>query len=164
MRETWSILAAIAQSATVMAMIPSALNGTILVWSPLTLVEGVPFVLRADPLGVFFGTVASVLWVLTTVYSIGYTRALREHAQTRYFAAFALSLFATVGLALAGNFVTFFGFFEILTVATYPLVIHKETEEAARAGRVYLAYTLTAGAALLGAVAGIHALAGRTRL
>ena len=161
-RETWSILAAIAQSATVMAMIPSALSGTILVWSPLTLVEGVPFVLRADPLGVFFGTVASVLWVLTTVYSIGYTRALREHAQTRYFAAFALSLFATVGLALAGNFVTFFGFFEILTVATYPLVIHKETEEAARAGRVYLAYTLTAGAALLGAVAGIHALAGRT--
>jgi multicomponent Na+:H+ antiporter subunit D len=161
-RETWSILAAIAQTAAVVAMIPSALSGTALVWSPLTLAAGVPLVLRADPLGVFFATVASALWVLTTVYSIGYTRALREHAQTRYFAAFALSLFATVGLAMAGNLVTFFGFFEILTVATYPLVIHKETEEAARAGRVYLAYTLTAGAALLGAVAWTHALAGRT--
>lgn len=161
-RETWSILAAIAQTAVVAAMIPSALSDTALVWSPVALVEGVPLVLRADPLGVFFATVASALWVLTTVYSIGYTRALREHAQTRYFASFALCLFATVGLALAGNLVTFFGFFEILTVATYPLVIHKETEEAARAGRVYLAYTLTGGAALLGAVAWTQTVVGRT--
>ncbi|HET9489918.1 MAG TPA: proton-conducting transporter membrane subunit [Methylomirabilota bacterium] len=161
-RETWSILAAITQTVVLAAMIPSALGGTELVWSPIALAEGVPLVLRADPLGVFFGTLASALWVLTTVYSIGYTRALREHAQTRYFASFALSLFATIGVALAGNLVTFFGFFEILTVATYPLVIHKETPEAARAGRVYLAYTLTAGAALLGAVAGIQVLAGRT--
>jgi multicomponent Na+:H+ antiporter subunit D len=161
-RETWSLLGAILQTAIVAAMIPPALRGTPLVWSPLALAEGVPLVLRADPLGAFFAMVASVLWVLTTVYSIGYTRALQEHAQTRYFASFALCLFATVGLALAGNFVTFFGFFEILTVATYPLVIHKETDEAARAGRVYLAYTLTAGAALLGAVAWLHAIAGRT--
>jgi multicomponent Na+:H+ antiporter subunit D len=161
-RETWSILAALAQTGIVAAMIPSALAGAPLVWSPLTLAEGVPLVLRADPLGVFFATVASALWVVTTVYSIGYTRALREHAQTRYFASFALCLFATVGVALAGNLVTFFGFFEILTVATYPLVVHKGTEEAARAGRVYLAYTLTAGAALLGAVAWTQSLVGRT--
>ncbi|MGH7313202.1 MAG: cation:proton antiporter, partial [Candidatus Rokuibacteriota bacterium] len=110
-REAWSILAAIAQTVIVAAMIPPALSGTALVWSPVALAEGVPLVLRADPLGVFFATVASALWVLTTVYSIGYTRALREHAQTRYFASFALCLFATMGIALAGNFVTFFGFF-----------------------------------------------------
>jgi multicomponent Na+:H+ antiporter subunit D len=161
-RETWSVLAALGQTLVVAAMVPSAIEGVTLRWSPLALAEGSPFVLQADPLGVFFAGLASSLWVLTTVYSIGYTRSLAEHAQTRYFACFALALFATVGVALAGNLLTFFGFFELLTVVTYPLVIHKETPEAAQAGRVYLGYTLTGGAALLGAVAGTQALVGRT--
>jgi multicomponent Na+:H+ antiporter subunit D len=161
-RETWSILAALAQTLTVAAMVPSALDGVTLTWAPLALAEGSPLVLRADALGVFFAGLASVLWILTTVYSIGYTRSLAERAQTRYFACFALALFSTIGVALAGNLLTFFGFFELLTVVTYPLVIHKETPEAAQAGRVYLGYTLTGGAALLGAVAGTQALAGRT--
>jgi multicomponent Na+:H+ antiporter subunit D len=162
LRETWSVLAALSQTAIAAAMVPPALDGMTLAWSPLALAEGSPFLLRADPLGVFFASLASALWVLTTVYSIGYTRALAEHAQTRYFACFSLALFATVGVALAGNLLTFFGFFELLTVVTYPLVIHRETPEAAQAGRVYLGYTLTGGAALLGAVAGTQALAGRT--
>ena len=123
-----------------------ALAGEVLTWSPLPLVDGSPLVLRADPLGVFFAALASALWILTTVYSIGYTRALAEPRQTRYFACFALALFSTVGVALAGNLLTFFGFFELLTVSTYPLVVHRGTPEAARAGRVYLAYTLTGGA------------------
>jgi multicomponent Na+:H+ antiporter subunit D len=161
-RETWSILAAVAQTLAVAAMIPSAIDGVTLTWSPFALAEGTPFLLRADPLGVFFAGLASTLWIATTVYSIGYTRSLAEHAQTRYFACFALALFSTVGVALAGNLLTFFGFFEMLTVVTYPLVIHKETPAAAQAGRVYLGYTLTGGAALLGAVAATHALAGRT--
>jgi multicomponent Na+:H+ antiporter subunit D len=161
-REAWSLLAALAQTGITVAMVPAALDGRTLAWAPWALAEGSPLVLRADPLGVFFATLASALWVLTTVYSIGYTRALGEHAQTRYFACFALALFSTVGVALAGNLLTFFAFFELLTVTTYPLVIHKETPEALQAGRVYLGYTLTGGAALLGAVVGTQALAGRT--
>jgi multicomponent Na+:H+ antiporter subunit D len=160
-REAWSVAASLAQSAIVALMLPAVLAGQRLVWAPLPLAPGVPLALGADALGVLFALVASVLWVLTTVYSIGYTRALREHAQTRYFAAFALCLFSTVGLALAGNLLTFFVFFELLTVATYPLVIHKGTDEATRAGRVYLAYTLTGGTALLGAVAWAGVMAGR---
>ena len=161
-RETWSVAAAVAQTGVVAAMVPSALAGAALTWSPLAMAEGSPFVLRADPLGVLFAGLASSLWVVTTVYSIGYTRALAERAQTRYFACFALALFSTVGVALAGNLLTFFGFFELLTVVTYPLVVHKGTPEAAQAGRVYLGYTLTGGAALLAATAGTQALAGRT--
>ena len=161
-REAWSLLAALAQTAVVAVMVPAALDGATLTWAPVDLVAGYPFVLRADPLGVFFAGLASALWVLTTVYSIGYTRALAEHAQTRYFACFALALFSTVGVALAGNLLTFFGFFELLTVVTYPLVVHKETPQAAQAGRVYLGYTLTGGAALLGAVGVTQALAGST--
>jgi multicomponent Na+:H+ antiporter subunit D len=161
-RETWSVAAALLQTAVVALMIPPALAGEVLTWSPLPLVDGSPLVLRADPLGVLFAALASALWILTTVYSIGYTRALAEPRQTRYFACFALALFSTVGVALAGNLLTFFGFFELLTVSTYPLVVHRGTPEAARAGRVYLAYTLTGGAALLGAVAATQALVGRT--
>jgi multicomponent Na+:H+ antiporter subunit D len=161
LRETWSVAAAIAQTAVVAALVPSVQAGQIPVWRGLPLAPGVPLELRADPLGTLFALLASGLWVLTTVYSIGYVRAVAEPAQTRYFASFALCLFATVGVALAGNLLTFFCFFELLTVAAYPLVVHKGTAEAAAAGRVYLAYTLTGGAALLGAVAWTYVLAGR---
>jgi len=159
LRETWSVLAALAQTGIVLAMLPSALAGVELVSRPLVLAPGVPLLLRADPLGVLFAAVASALWVPTTVYSIGYVRALAAPAQTRYFAAFAVCLLATAGVALAGNLLTFFCFFELLTVAAYPLVIHRGTPEAAAAGRVYLAYTLTGGAALLAAVAWTWGLA-----
>jgi multicomponent Na+:H+ antiporter subunit D len=160
-REAWSVLAAVAQTLIVAALVPVVLSGVTPAARPLTLVPGVPLELRADAAGVLFALVASGLWVLTTVYSIGYTRAERERRQTRYFAAFAACLFATIGLALAGNLLTFYVFYELLTVAGYPLVIHRETPEAVRAGRVYLAYTLGGGVALLAAVAWTSALAGR---
>jgi multicomponent Na+:H+ antiporter subunit D len=161
LRETWSVVAALVQTVLVALMVPPALAGAPLAWVGPPLVPGVRLSLRADPLAVLFGLVASVLWILTTVYSIGYTRALGERHQTRYFAAFALCLLATLGLALAGDLFTFFLFFELLTVAAYPLVVHAGTAEARRAGRVYLAYTLAGGSALLAAVAGTAAVAGR---
>lgn len=161
LRETWSLLAALAQSVIVILMIPPVLGGARLAWEPGWLAPGVPFLLRADPVGVFFAAVASTLWLLTTVYSVGYTRALAEHSQTRYFGSFAVCLLATAGIAMAGNLLTFFVFFEMLTVSTYPLVIHRGTTEALRAGRIYLVYLLGGGTALLGAIAWTAALAGR---
>jgi multicomponent Na+:H+ antiporter subunit D len=160
LRDTCSVLAALGQTALVLTLLPGALAGTPLVWRPLDLAPGVPLALRGDALGVSFAAVASALWVLTTVYSIGYVRAAHEHAQTRYFASFALCLFATVGLALAENLLTFVCFFEMLTVAAYPLVVHRGTPAAARAGRIYLAYTLTGGVGLLVAVAATYVLVG----
>lgn len=160
LRETWSVLAAVSQTLIVAAMVPVVLSGVAPVSRPLSLAPGIPLELRADAAGVFFALVASTLWILTTIYSIGYTRAERERHQTRYFAAFAVCLFATVGIALAGNLLTFYVFYELLTVGGYPLVIHRETPEAVRAGRVYLAYTLGGGVALLAAVAWTVALAG----
>ncbi len=161
LREAWSVGAALAQTGLVALMVPPVLAGAAPAWTGPALLPGQPFTLRADPPAVLFGLVASALWVLTTVYSTGYTRALRERNLTRYFAAFALCLLATLGLALAGDLFTFFLFFELLTVAAYPLVVHAGSDEARRAGRVYLAYTLTGGSALLAAVAGTAAVAGR---
>lgn len=94
------------------------------------------------------------------VYSIGYVRGLNEHAQTRYFFNFAICLSATMGIAFSGNLLTLFIFYEILTVSTYPLVAHKETEDAIMGGRKYLAYTLIAGVVILFAIIFIYTLTG----
>jgi len=160
LREAWSLLASVAQAAVVLSMVPGAAAGVVLETTLVELAPGVPLVLRADALGCVFAALASGLWVLTTVYSIGYVRGLHEHAQTRYFFCFALCLFAAVGVAFAGNLLTFFLFYEILTLATYPLVAHKETPAAVQAGRMYLAYTLSAGVALLAATAWLQILVG----
>lgn len=123
-----------------------------------TVVEGVSFILRADALGIMFAGLSSVLWLFTTIYAIGYLENAPN--RSRFFGFFSLCVASTVGIALAGNLFTFFLFYELLTLSTYPLVVHRGTDKALRAGRVYLAYTLGGGAVLLLGVAGLHALAG----
>ena len=109
-----------------------------------TLAPGLDLVLRADTLSVLFVTLSTVLWLVTTVYAIGYMKG--KHALVRFFGFFALCVSTTVGIAFAENLLTLFLFYELLTVCTYPLVIHDETPEALKAGRKYLAYTLSGGA------------------
>ncbi len=92
-----------------------------------------------------FALTSSSLWILVTIYSIGYMRSLKEHAQTRFFFSFALAIFGALGIAMSANLVTMFIFYEILTVSTYPLVIHDQTAEAMSAGHKYFAYLLTSG-------------------
>ena len=148
-REAWTLLAAVVKFAVVASMLPRVLEGTVFEWTVIELVSGVPFVLRADALGMLFAVLASGLWIITSLYSIGYMRGNNETNQTRYFAAFAVSLSATMGIAFAGNLVTIFVFYELLSIATYPLVAHDETDEARSAGRKYLAYTLFGGGVLV---------------
>jgi multicomponent Na+:H+ antiporter subunit D len=159
-REAWTIGAAVAKLGLVISLLPRALDGDIAVTTLGEIVPGVELALRVDALGMVFALVASGLWILTSIYSIGYVREARERNQTRYFASFAVCLSATIGVAFSANIVTFIVFYEILTVATYPLVTHKETPEAIAAGRKYLAYTLTAGVALVAGAVWIYNLAG----
>ena len=148
-REAVTIATAVAKFGIVAAMLPGVLDGETYVFSSGEFVAGIEFVLRADPLGMLFAFLASLLWIVTSFYSIGYMRGLSEHGQTRYFASFAASLSATMGIAFAGNLVTIFLFYELLSVATYPLVAHDETDEARSAGRKYLAYTMFGGGVLV---------------
>jgi multicomponent Na+:H+ antiporter subunit D len=103
---------------------------------------GLPLALSVEPLGILFALVASLLWIVTSLYSIGYMRAHNEKHQTRFYAAFAVALASTMGVAFADNMFTLFVFYEVLTLSTYPLVTHSGTEEARRAGRVYLGVLL----------------------
>ncbi len=99
--------------------------------------------LRVEPLGLLFALIASGLWIVTSVYSIGYMRGNNESHQTRFYVCFAVALSATMGVAFAANMLTLFIFYEVLTLSTYPLVAHKETEEARLGGRVYLGLLLS---------------------
>jgi multicomponent Na+:H+ antiporter subunit D len=158
LREALTLLAALVKFGLALSLLPAVRGGQLIECNLLEIVPGIELALRVDAFGIYFGLIASGLWVLTSLYSIGYMRGNHEPKQTRFFASFALSMSATLGVAFAGNLLTFLIFYELLTLATYPLVIHKETPEAIRAGRQYLAYSLTAGLLLLaGAVWCYHA-------
>jgi len=159
-REAWTVLAALAKFGLVASMVPAALAGDVFVTNLGTFVPGVAFTLRADALGVLFALLASTLWIVTSFYSIGYMRGLDEDHQTRYFASFAGSVSAAVGVAFASNLVVLYVFYELLTVATYPLVAHDGTDEARAAGRKYLAYTFGGGVAVLAGTVLVYQLTG----
>ena len=124
----------------------------------IPLLPGLDFVLRADALSMFFALLSAVLWLATTIYAIGYLEDSPH--RSRFFGFFSLCVTATLGVALAGDMITFLLFYEMLTLATYPLVVHRGTEAALRAGNVYLAYTVTGGALLLAGMVWLHTLSG----
>ncbi|MBA4148751.1 MAG: monovalent cation/H+ antiporter subunit D family protein [Verrucomicrobia bacterium] len=122
------------------------------------LVLGFDFLLRVDMLSLLFVTLSGVLWFVTTIYAIGYLEG-SEH-RSRFFGFFSICVAASTGIALAGNLITFFIFYEFLTLSTYPLVVHRGTEESLRAGRTYLWYTITGGTVLFVGVAWLNVLVG----
>lgn len=96
-----------------------------------------------EPIGLVFALVASALWVITTIYALGYMRGNNEKNQTRFYVFFAISIAATMGIAFAANLVTLFLFYETLTLSTFPLVTHKQNSDARNAGRIYLGILLS---------------------
>ncbi|GAB6191402.1 proton-conducting transporter transmembrane domain-containing protein [Desulfocastanea catecholica] len=123
-----------------------------------TLALGFDFLLRVDFLSLAFLALSSTLWFVTTIYAIGYLEGSPH--RSRFFGFFSLCVTATTGIALAGNLITFFIFYEFLTLVTYPLVVHRGTEKALSAGRIYLWYNVTGGAVLFVAIVYLYTLAG----
>jgi multicomponent Na+:H+ antiporter subunit D len=122
------------------------------------LVPGLDFVLHADALSLMFVNLSAVLWLATTVYAVGYLEDSPN--RSRFFGYFSLCVTTTVGLAMAGNLLTFLVFYEALTLTTYPLVVHRGTEVARKAGRLYLAYTLFGGVLVLAGTIWLYSLTG----
>ena len=149
LRETCSAAAGILKFSIVVSMIPAVLRGATIECTVFKLLPGIDIAFRVDALGLLFALGASLLWIVTTFYSIGYMRTLDEHAQTRYYACFAVALSCTMGVAFAANLFTLFLFYEGLTLSTYPLVAHKETPEARAGGRKYIIYLLGAAKVFL---------------
>ena len=144
LRELVTFGAGIAKFAFVLTMLPLVLEGKVLEYTFISGFSGinVPIAFRVDGLGMIFALVASSLWIATSLYAVGYMRGLKEHAQTRFFVFFAISLCATLGVAFAGNLLTLYLFYEMLSLATWPLVTHHQDKEARTGGRTYLSYLL----------------------
>ncbi len=124
----------------------------------IALLPGMELALHADSLSLLFLGLSAFLWFLTTVYAIGYLEGSPH--RSRFFGFFSLCVSATTGVALAGNLVTFLLFYEMLTLSTFPLVVHRGTPEALSAGRIYLTYTLSGGVVLLVATVWLRTLVG----
>jgi len=161
-REGGTLLGSLALCGTVLSMTPAVLQEGPILFSGVTLLPGVDFAFQVDAMGLIFATTSSCLWILVSIYAIGYMRTLQEHAQTRFYFSFAVALVGAIGVAFAANLVTLFIFYEILTISTYPLVAHEESPEAITAGHKYLAYLLGGGVFLLLAILGTYSLTGST--
>jgi len=120
-------------------LLPDVLTYGALEATYIELVPGLALLFRADLFGLNFALLASSLWLITTLYSIGYMHHGHYSHQTGYFACFAVYIAAAIGIAFAANLLTFFVFYEILTIVTYPLVAHDRNDEALSGGRQYLA-------------------------
>lgn len=143
LREGTTFLAAFIKFGLVVSMLPTILAGSAIEFTVWEIVPNLAIAFRVDGLGMLFGLVASSLWIVTSLYSIGYMRGLKEHSQTRFFTFFAISLSATIGVAFAANLFTLYLFYEMLSLATYPLVTHHQDKEARTGGRTYLTYLLS---------------------
>ncbi len=147
-RETMTMVACIALSIVTISMLVRVSAGTPPTMTLARPIAGLDIAFKLEPLGALFAVMASVLWGVNSLFSIGYMRGRREANQTRFYMCFALAMIGVMGVAMAANLFTLFIFYEVLTFSTYPLVTHKGDAAARRAGRIYLG-TLVGASVLL---------------
>lgn len=151
-RETWSVIAACIMAAVTFSMVPGTLAGIQYEFILFQATDTLSFVLRTDPAGILFACISSFLYIPVSFYAIGYMRRHHEKNQTGFYSFFALCMCSAAGIAMSGNLITFFIFFEMLTIATWPLVFHERTVQDRFSGRKYLIYTLIPGQLLLSGI------------
>ncbi len=149
LREAVTLLTAGLLIACVWSLLPSIYQGARPGVELGEVLPGIAIAFRVEPLGMMFAALASGLWLVNSVYSIGYMRGNHEKNQTRFYVMFAVSLAATMGIAFAANLFTLFLFYEALTLSTYPLVSHKGDRNTVRSSRVYLGILISASVGLL---------------
>jgi multicomponent Na+:H+ antiporter subunit D len=149
LRETITVLVALALAATVATLLPGVMAGERPELYLGELLPGISIAFKVEPLGMLYACLASGLWIVNSIYSIGYMRGNSEKHQTRFYVCFAIALAAVMGIAFAENLVTLFLFYEILTLSTYPLVAHKGDSNTIASARVYLGILLATSVGLL---------------
>ena len=113
---------------------------------PLIFSEGLIF--TADGYRVTYCALAALMWIFTSLFSVRYFRDEREHLKSYAF-FIVLTFLATEGLFLSADFKTAFVFFEILSLSSFPWVLHERDAEAIRAAKTYLAIAVIGGLILL---------------
>ena len=161
LREAATLVTAVSLFAVALNLLPVVADGGRPDLNLIEVLPGLELRFTLEPLGMLFALIASGLWIVNSIYSIGYMRAKKESNQTRFYVCFALAIFGAMGVALAGNMFTLFICYEVLTITTYPLVTHAGTPEAMRSGRTYLGLLLGSSIGLqLAAIIGTWYLTG----
>ncbi|ATI03524.1 MULTISPECIES: monovalent cation/H+ antiporter subunit D family protein [Cycloclasticus] len=142
LREAITLITAVMVALLVMILAGQVNAGERPSFDVFEVIPGINISFSVEPLGMLFALVASILWLVTSIYAIGYMRGHHEKNQTRFYAAFAIAIASTLAAAFSGNMFTLFLCYEILTLSTYPLVTHAGTKEARRSGRIYLGILL----------------------
>ncbi|MEM1159654.1 MAG: monovalent cation/H+ antiporter subunit D family protein [Pseudomonadota bacterium] len=133
----------------VLNILPMVQDGARPAWLALTAFGVIDIAFKVEPLGMLFACIASSLWIVNSVYSIGYMRGNNEPRQTQFYVCFAVAIASAMGIAFAGNLFTLFLFYEILTVSTYPLVAHKGNQDARSKARIYIVLLMVTSMVLL---------------
>jgi multicomponent Na+:H+ antiporter subunit D len=149
LREFWSIAGAVLTFLSVATMVPTILAGNRIVYTLSTIAPGISLNFRVDALSLIFGIVSSFLWIFATFYNIGYMRSLNEHAQTRYYACFAIAILGAQGVSYSGSLFSLYLFYEVITIFTYPLVAHHQDEEGYAGAKKYIVYLMGTSKGLL---------------
>lgn len=142
LREAITLITASIVAVMVITLAQRVMAGEVPALHLFEVIPGINISFAIEPLGMLFALVAGTLWLVTSIYSIGYMRGHHEKNQTRFYAAFAIAISSTLAAAFSANLFTLFLCYEILTISTYPLVTHSGTPEAKRSGRVYLGILL----------------------
>ncbi|MBO6558893.1 MAG: monovalent cation/H+ antiporter subunit D family protein [Nisaea sp.] len=138
LREAVTLTTSVILFAIVLSLLSDVLDGARPSVDLMEVMPGLSLSFEIEPLGMLFACIASGLWIVNSLYSIGYMRGNDEKKQTRFYMCFTVAISSAMGIAFAGNMFTLFVFYEVLTLSTYPLVAHKETEEAKQGARTYL--------------------------
>ncbi|MEO1542922.1 MAG: monovalent cation/H+ antiporter subunit D family protein [Pseudomonadota bacterium] len=161
LREGVTLVAAAILAVIVWSLIPPILAGERPDFELVEVVPGLRIAFELEPLGLIFALVAGSLWFLNSIYSIGYMRKANEPRQTQFYVCFAVAISSALALAFSKNLFSMFLFYEVLSLSTYPLVTHKGTEAAMKAGRVYLMLLMGTSIALfLPGIVGIYVISG----
>lgn len=160
-REAYTLITAGLLFMVVFILLPTVMQGGRPATDGLKVLPGLEVKFAIEPMGMIFAMIASSLWIINSLYSIGYMRGNNEKNQTIFYTCFAIAIASTIGIAFAGNLFTLFLFYEVLTLSTYPLVTHKGNDDAKAGGRMYLGILLTTSVVfLLPAVIGTYVVAG----
>lgn len=113
------------------------------------LTESLPIYFQIDGVGKVFTLLVIVVFLCAGFFSFAYME--HEEREGRYYGYYLMVFGVLNALCFAGNLITFYLFFELLTLSSMPLVLHNGSKEAVMAGLKYLFYSLCgAYAALFG--------------
>jgi multicomponent Na+:H+ antiporter subunit D len=157
LRTAVNLAGALAKLALVAVMLDGVARGVVYE-TRLALLPELELMFRVDALALLFLTLSAFLWLLTTIYAIAYLD--RGPDLSRFFGFFSLCVAATSGIAMSGTLISFFIFYELLTLSTWPLVVHLGDARSMAAGRRYLAYTLGGSASFLLGIVWLESLTG----